>query len=243
MSNFFIPILESSEEERESKLFSISSKLGDLTRINGFNPRDLIKKIDTYFFPEKIDFSLLDFQKEPFERFSNNTESISLGVFCSAFATINKRIIKSKYDSITITGNIEIIENSVKLCNVVCIQEKFFAVKKYANEHKDELHLFIYVSAEEEIQEGWQDNIFVLHCLQGTPIEFIYSEIFEMNEVQINSWKNISYKQRNEYIETQCYINWNCFALIVTVLLFEENQIPGRALLPLSFVNHCLQQI
>ena len=145
MSNFFIPILESSEEERESKLFSISSKLGDLTRINGFNPRDLIKKIDTYFFPEKIDFSLLDFQKEPFERFSNNTESISLGVFCSAFATINKRIIKSKYDSITITGNIEIIENSVKLCNVVCIQEKFFAVKKYANEHKDELHLFIYV--------------------------------------------------------------------------------------------------
>ena len=208
MSNFFIPILESNEEGRESKLFSISSKLGDLTRINGFNPRDLIKKIDTYFSPKKIDFSLLDFKKEPFERFSNNTESISLGVFCSAFATINKRIIKSKYDSITITGNIEIIENSVKLCNVVCIQEKFFAVKKYANEHKDKQHLFIYVSAEEEIQEGWQDNIFVLHCLQGTPIEFIYSEIFEMNEVQINSWKNISYKQRNEYIETQCYINW-----------------------------------
>ena len=211
MSNLFVPILESKEGGRESKLFSINSKPSDLTRINGFNPRDLIKKIDTYFFPEKIDFSLLDFQKEPFERFSNNTESISLGVFCSAFATINKRITKSKYGSITITGNFELSEKGVELFEISLVEEKFQSVQEYASEHKEEHHLFIYVSPNEVVKEGLhENNLLVIRFDSNSKIEEVFAEIFEpeFTDEQKKSIEEFYLKNTNEFVQTRNFINW-----------------------------------
>lgn len=232
MSNFFIPILESNEEGRESKLFSISSKLGDLTRINGFNPRPLIKIIELFFSPAKIDFSLLDSNLNPFENFSGNTDSISLGVFCSAYALINNRQLKTKYDSITVTGDFDCEDKELFLSNVIFIEEKFSALKDYAINHINErkIHLFVYVADKEIIPEGMhENNILVIRFTNESRVEELFAEIFEPDFTieQKICIEEVYQDTINDYVQTSSFIKWkkeivqkNCGGL---VLVGESN--------------------
>lgn len=214
MSKLFVPIIVNGV----SALFSVTTKelFGySESFFNGCKYPFLNSKLTKCFDEKALSYEILEINKTPeeavFENFSESTMSISLGVFCSAYATLNKKELKQRYDSITITGDFDISDGKVILKAVSDIEKKFEAVKKNAETSLNNKHLFLYVCDDEKnpIKEGWYDNIFVVAFSSKDKIECVLSEIFELEEKQEKLVKPIlEANYKNEYIETQTFIEW-----------------------------------
>ena len=214
MPQLFVPILVNDEigEARHKSLFSVTGKTMENHRNSEFNGQlypGLNKKLKECFHTEVFSFDFYEYGKEKedgaFEYFSENTESISLGILCSAYVAKEARKLKEKYDSITVTGNFNVIDGRIFLSEVTDIEEKYKAVQDYASKNPDKKHLFLYVSSEEIIPDGIQENNVHVIRYDGTfPAECIFAEVFEdtTKEKDATSFQ----KNRNEFIETRSFI-------------------------------------
>lgn len=213
MAKLYVPIIVNKQlETSQCNLFSVVSHKHDITNYydSDFNalPYSYLDRILKCCFPtETFSFDVYEYNKDPevgvFENFSQNTASISLGVFCSAYAEINDRKYKDDYDSITLTGDLQIYDKKIQLSEVILIKEKFEAVANYANNHADKKHLFLYISSEEIVPEGLhENNLLVVRYDTTFPLECIFSEIFE----SINDNQQSYYKNKNDYIQTKTFL-------------------------------------
>lgn len=209
MVNFFVPIIPNEKEKNVAELFSVESRLHNITLFNYHLIENQIEDALNEKFNILI-YKSIEEKKVFFNDFGPLTKSIFLGVLLSAYATKNNRSFKKKYNSITVTGNFEIDKNQkIKLSEVSHVKEKFGAVRNYATKHKDAKHLFIYVSTEEEIEEGWEGNIFVLRFSKDSSFEDICAEIFESTYInQENPFLSSIYNEtKNLFVQTRFYIN------------------------------------
>jgi len=219
MSQLFVPIIVNEKlNEKHGCLFSVTCKTlenNSYSDINGWdrtnsNPKFfsvLDKKLENCFPNESFSFDVCEYGKvkkdAPLENFSENMTSISLGILCSAYAAKEMRNFKEKYDSITVTGNFTVYDGKIRLSDVICIKEKFQIVQNYASKNADKQHLFIYISSEEIIPDGLQENnVLVIRYDSGFPVECVFAEIFE----DINEDTSTPQKYRNEFIETRAFI-------------------------------------
>ncbi len=227
MENLFVPIIvNKSINITRSSLFCVKSKISnnrDISKFNGWDHtnsenkakkeflRSLNDKLKSYFVSDAFSFDILETGKDSehgaFELFSESTASISLGVFCSAYAKIYKRNFKEKYNSITVTGDFSVQDGKVFLSEVTDIEEKYKAVQDYASKNADKKHLFIYVSSEEDISGGWHNNIFVMPLSQREKIECVFAEVFEPSDIQNQCIQSLQ-QYKKEYIETTTFIKW-----------------------------------
>lgn len=217
MSRLFVPIIE---DEVYSLYEVITESYVSLPfektkiQLSGLVNEDeniYTKKLSTFF--KNSDFSfkvslnnIID--NHLFKKYTSQTESISLGLFCSAYSYVNKRELKQKYDSLIITGNYEICNKKVLLQPVEEIEKKFIALQNYAKEKENARHLFIYVNEKEIISEGYHNNILVIRFGKNTDIKFIFAEIFEndFSDKQKEIIEQLYIK--NEYIESKKFISW-----------------------------------
>lgn len=230
MAKLYVPIIVNEElETSQCNLFSVACHKHDITNYydSDFNalPYPYLDRILKCSFPtETFSFDIYEYNKDPefgvFENFSQNTASISLGVFCSAYAEINNRKYKDDYDSITLTGNLQIYDKKIQLSDVILIKDKFDATANYANYHADKKHLFLYISSEELVPEGLHENNLLVVRYDATfPLECIFAEIFE----SINDNQQAYYKNKNDYIQTKTFLRLkkdfvkqqNCKGLII----------------------------
>lgn len=215
MSKLYVPIIVNEQlEEVHCNLYSIVCKKHEIQNyydsdFNGLTYPYLDKILKCSFPTETFSFDIYEYNKDPefgvFENFSQNTASISLGVFCSAYAATNNRKYKDDYDSITLTGNLQIYDEKIKLSEVILIKEKFEAAANYANYYADKKHLFIYISSEEIVPEGLhENNLLVVRYDSTFPIECIFAEVFE----SINDNQQSYYKNKNNYIQTKTFLRF-----------------------------------
>ena len=97
------------------------------------------------------------------------------------------------------------IDGRIFLSEVTDIKEKYKAVQDYAIKNVDKKHLFLYVSSEEIIPDGIQENNVHVIRYDGTfPAECIFAEVFEDTTIE----KDVAsfQKNRNEFIETRSFI-------------------------------------
>ena len=215
MENLFVPIIvNDSVNVTRNSLFCVSCKKfdnRDKSKFNGVDERILNKKLKSHFVSDTFSFDILETGKNKedgtFEDFSESTASISLGVFCSAYATMYNLSFKKKYDSITVTGDFSVQDGKIFLSEVTDIKEKYKAVQDYASKNTDKQHLFIYVSSEEMILGGWHDNVFVIPVSQKDKIECVFAEIFEPTDVQNHCIQSLPQNGKG-YIETAAFIKW-----------------------------------
>ena len=258
MSKLFVPIIVNEElEESRCNLFSVISHKREITNyhdseFNGYSYPYLDKILKCIFPANTFSFDILEYDKNPefgvFENFSENTASISLGVFCSAYAEINNRTYKSTYDSITLTGNLQIDNGKIKLSDVIFIKEKFEAATNYAKNHANKKHLFIYVSTNNEIEEGETDNLLVIRFSPTDSINLVFAEIFEPNYSDLQKQSVIPLDSDINFIETKEFLiekkklarldDWH-------ILLLHGEQNSGKTLVAkelckyLMTVNNC----
>ena len=222
MSQLFVPIIVNDEigEARHKSLFSVTGKTKENNQesnsdINGWdrtnsNPKffsALDKKLENCFPNESFSFDVCEYGKvkkdAPLENFSENMTSISLGILCSAYVAKKVRNLKEKYDSITVTGNFNVIDGIISLSEVTDIEEKYKAVQDYASKNADKKHLFVYISSEEIIPDGIQENnVHVIRYDSTFPAECVLAEVFE----DIKKDDSPSQKYRNDFIETRSFI-------------------------------------
>ena len=224
MPQLFVPILVNDEigEARHKSLFSVTGKTmennsGSNSVINEYDKSYskfisvLDKKLKNCFPNESFSFNVYEYGKNPidgvFEDFTENTMSISLGILCSAYVIKEEHKLKEKYDSITVTGNFNVIDGRIFLSEVTDIEEKYKAVQDYAIKNVDKKHLFIYVSSEEDISGGWHNNIFVMPLSQREKIECVFAEVFEPSDIQNQCIQSLQ-QYKKEYIETAPFIKW-----------------------------------
>lgn len=215
MENLFVPIIvNDTVNVTRNSLFCVSCKKFDnrnKSKFNGVDERILNKKLKSYFVSDTFSFDILETGKNKedgtFEDFSESTASVSLGVFCSAYATMYNRSFKKKYDSITVTGDFSVQDGKGFLSEVTDIEEKYKAVQDYASKNADKKNLFIYVSSEEDISGGWHNNIFVMPLSQREKIECLFAEVFEPSGIQ-NQYIQSLQQYKKEYIETATFIKW-----------------------------------
>lgn len=215
MTNLYVPIIdESPSYDSYGKLYNVTCKKQSLlykdkgSSFNGFNDERVAifnNCLKNSFYPNTFSFKILenDNKQAPFINFSEKVSSISLGIFCAAYKIINNRSFKKKYFSITVTGKYNVLDGKVILASVKDIDKKYEIVKQYAKKYPDENHLFLYISSEEVIPDGIQDNnIFVIRYDSNFPIECIFAEIYN----SIDNEDNILRNDINEFIETQSFI-------------------------------------
>lgn len=220
MEKLLVPIIiNNSINSIETKLYTITGKIFENHTESIFCGEDypeLDKKLFSYF-NNSFDFTICEIDKDLkngcFDNFTENTLSISLGVFVTAYALINNRKLKDKYGSITITGDFKCENNRIKLSNVIFIKEKYSAVIKYVSNLIDtqKKNLFIYVADEEIIPEGIdENNILILRFTEESSIEEIFAEIFEpeFKLEQKDSFKEFCQNYTNEYVQTKNFIKW-----------------------------------
>lgn len=216
MTKLFVPI---SIERPIFSLYKVNSETNGITFFNGFSVPRQQKRLDALFAKNSFDFLIVqNDNKIPFLDFNGNensstVDSISLGILCSAYATVHNRLLKEKYDSITITGNYEIGEDgNIRLQEIGDIEEKFEAVQQYAKNHGNEQHLYIYVSSEDIIPDGFYgDNLLTIRYDTNFSIQCIFAEIFEgaYTEEQESELDNLQIKEiENSYIQTKGVIAW-----------------------------------
>jgi ankyrin repeat protein len=222
MARLYVPIIVNEQlEESHCNLFSVVSHKHEITNyydsdFNGWSYTYLDKKLKLSFPAETFSFDIYECDKDPefgvFENFSENTASISLGLFCSAYAVINNRKYKENYDSITITGDFQIYDGIIQLSDVIFVKEKFDAAKKYANNHADKNHLFLYISSKEIVPEGLHDdNLLVVRYDSTFPIECVFAEIFEGAYTEEQEKELIRFRIKeieNEFFQTKGAISW-----------------------------------
>ena len=211
MTKLFVPI---SIERPIFSLYEVNSEMSGITFFNGYSVPRQQKRLDALFSKESFDFLIVQNDtKIPFLDFNGNensstVDSISLGILCSAYATVHNRLLKEKYDSITITGNYEIGEDgNIFLQEIGDIEEKFEAVQQYAKNHGNEQHLYIYVSSEDIIPDGFYgDNLLTIRYDTNFSIQCIFAEIFEgtyteeqeseLDNLQIKKLRILIFQQR-----------------------------------------------
>lgn len=215
MANLYVPIIdESLSNDSCGKLYNVTCKIQNPlykdkgSSFNGFNDEHVAifnNCLKNFFYPNTFSFKILenDNKNEVFIKFSERISSISLGIFCAAYRITNNRVFKRKYDSITITGKYNVLDKKVILSDVKDIDKKYEIVKQYAKKHSQEKHLFLYISSEEFIPDGIQDNnIFVIRYDSNFPIECVFAEIFDNIDNEDNNLRN----DINGFIETQSFI-------------------------------------
>lgn len=216
MTKLFVPI---SIERPVFSLYEVNSEMSGITFFNGYSVPRQQKRLDALFSKESFDFLIVQNDtKIPFLDFNGNensstVDSISLGVLCSAYAKVHNRLLKEKYDSITVTGNYNIDEDrNIYLQEIGDIEEKFDAVQQYAKNHGNEQHLYIYVSSEDIIPDGFYgDNLLTIRYDTNFSIQCIFAEIFEgtYTEEQESELNNLQIKEiENSYIPTKGVIAW-----------------------------------
>ena len=221
MALLYVPILKTSSF-LYSSLYSVTCEKQEpvypWSRFNSLHNNSVSffnEKLKSYFASDTFSFKIskeneTDPKRRSFKFFSGQVTSISLGLFCAAYKTAKNRALREKYDSITVTGDFRVVDGKVQLVKVKDIKEKYKLVQNYAGRNADKNHLFIYISSEEIIPEGIQENnVLVIRYDSNFPVECVYAEIFEPTSRQENIFKqNFDEKYRNEYIETRPFIEW-----------------------------------
>jgi hypothetical protein len=217
LTDIFVPVIS---EKRE--LYSIKISESDYSlSINGIGDghqdlkkiEKLLQKLNFVFCNKNLyfDVKLRNKEGKKFKSFDSSTSSINLGIYAALYAKIYSRELSKKYASVCITGNFDVIENTILLKSVIEIHNKFEAAKEYAVNNPEKKHLFLYVSDEEKptVSEGWHENLFVIWVSPKEKIECIFAEIFEENEEQKNILKAVSEIQnKNGYVETPSFVEW-----------------------------------
>ena len=216
MGFLYVPILnKKSSSSSQGNLFSVTCGKQESaytkSKFNGYSDASvsfLDKKLKGYFASETFSFKIMN-EKEsipnqrPFKNFSELVSSISLGLFCAAYKVKKGRDFRKKYDSITVTGDFQAINGEVQLSEVTDIKEKYKAVQDYASKNANKKHLFLYVSSEEIIPDGIQENnVLVIRYDSSFPVECVFAEVFE----DIKEDTSTPQKYRNEFIETRAFI-------------------------------------
>ena len=212
MPQLFVPILVNACHK---SLFSVTGKTMENHRNSEFNGQlypGLNKKLKECFHTEVFSFDFYEYGKEKeddsFDNFTENTTSISLGILCSAYVAKEERKLKEKYDSITVTGNFNVIDGRIFLSEVTDIEEKYKAVQDYASKNADKKHLFLYVSSKETTPDGIQENNVHVIRYDGTfPVECVFAEVFEPSDIQKQSIQSLQ-QYKKEYLETASFIKW-----------------------------------
>lgn len=255
MATLYVPIIVNDElNKNRPNLFSVTSKefSGKKSEFNGRDVSELNSKLKKTF-SQQFSFDIYEYGKEKkegvFKNFSENTLSISLGILCSAYATVHNCQLKEKYDSITVTGNYNIDEDKkIILTDVIFLEEKFKTAQQYAKNHADKSHLFIYVSKNTEIEEGEIDNLLVIRFSPEDSINLVFAEIFESVYTDLQQQSLIPLTSNVNFIETKAFLvekkklarldDWN-------ILLFYGEQNSGKTLVAkelckyLITVNKC----
>ena len=187
MAQLFVPIrmIDNRVETISTyKLFEVVAEKHNSTIFNAFRLESQTQKLHSYFGVEQnFDFQIK--RKVGAKEESTNIDSISLGVLCSAYAAAKNRGFKQKYDFITTTGNYDVQDGKIILKGVADVEEKYKAVQNYASVNADKKHLFLYVSSEEIIPEGLQENnVFVIRYDSSFPVECVFAEFFEPTDIQ-----------------------------------------------------------
>lgn len=229
MATLYVPIIVNDELNKiRANLFAITSKeySGKKSEFNGREVSEFNAKLKKTF-SQAFSFDIYEYGKEKkdgvFKNFSGNTLSISLGVLCSAYATVHNRKLKEKYDSITVTGNFDVDDNG-KIClqDVIYLKEKYNAVQNYASANSDKKHLFLYISPEEVIPDGLQENNVLVVRYDGSfPVECVFAEVFEPTDNEKQCIQSLQ-QYKKDYIETAFFIKWkkelvqnNCNGIIL----------------------------
>ena len=206
MTNLYVPILIN---EKYGDLYSVTCYKQDIaypwSRVNGDHGDSFInEKLKEFFNSETFSIKIINNGK-PFRSFSERVRSISLGVFCSTYAKAYNRKFSKKYDSITVTGDFYVRDGKVFLSGVTDIKEKYKAVQNYAVANVDKKHLFLYVSSEEIIPDGIQENnVHVIRYDSNFPVECVFAEVFEDTTIEKDATS--FQKNGNEFIETRSFI-------------------------------------
>lgn len=215
MGSLYVPILKTSSL-LYSSLYSVTCEKQDdsrfsVSRFNGYaddSVSSFNKKLGAYFTPDTFSFKILkeneaDTHRRAFKFFSEQVTSISLGLLCAAYKTAIKRTFREKYESITVTGDFKVVNGDVHLVEVKDIGEKYKLVQNYASKHADKQHLFIYISSEEIIPDGLQENnVLVIRYDSSFPVGCVFADVFEDIEEDTSTQQ----KYRNEFIETKAFI-------------------------------------
>lgn len=212
MTKLYVPI-NIERQQNSFNLYEVESEISGITLFNGCSVLSQQVKLDLLFKNECFDFRIIKEKSEtPFLDFNGNkdsstVDSISLGIFCSAYAKLNNRQLKDKYDSIIVTGNYNIAEyGKINLADVIYIEGKFKAAKQYAKNHADKKHLFIYVSKNPEIKEGETDNLLVIRFSPADSINLVFAEIFEPIYTDLQQQSLIPLTSDVNFIETKEFL-------------------------------------
>jgi ankyrin repeat protein len=153
---------------------------------NESNPK--LRKLKAYF-ERRLDshdllvaLSILSPEKEPFS-LDAHTQSVFLGVFLGITRHLQTREFKTKWASITVTGDLRVDDDSIGLLAVEHIAAKYQGTQAYATKHPDEQHLFCYVSNEEQKLPP-EDRIDIKYFTPGHSIEDILACLFELDDEQ-----------------------------------------------------------
>ena len=214
MSNqtLFVPVEEPAGKDSILSLYSVKAQKSS-DKGWWYNkvdiPDELEKVVSVYFdkAPYTAEIMLLNKEEKQTDVYiAGSTQSVLLGFFISLIQCVHHRTFKSKWDSITITGNITVHEGIVEPVGVEHITEKFKGVQSHAGEHPDENHLFLYVNKEKPIEPGLYDNN--LEVKAFTPkdsIGAIIAELFELTEKQNRRINKAGFQQRWEYVSTPVF--------------------------------------
>ena len=151
-----------------------------------------------------------------FEKLTDTTPSVFLGLFLAAARKIQQRKLLSCWDTVTVTGDLEYEHNTgkMKLKDVGDIYVKYQAAKTYAHE-QDGNHLFIYIGFDEKVPEGTDGNIEVKRFTEENSIFDVMASVFELHipgmeipdldDTQKRLLNNVNEGQRCSYITTAKY--------------------------------------
>lgn len=123
-----------------------------------------------------------------------STQSISLGIIVEIYRELNNRNYLSYWDSIIVTGDV----NKNFTYEVSDIDLKYKAVEQYSEQNKNKKILFLYVGSLKNSVNGtgWVNhNLYTLQIKPGTPLEYIYPEIFQS---AFNSYQDSLFNKINE---------------------------------------------
>jgi ankyrin repeat protein len=163
--------------------WSISTMSGQSPSIG-----EKLKNLQRYFKKETGgDFQAFNYTNEDrswFDKVTDLTPSIFLGLFLAAAIKIQQRKLKSSWDTVTVTGDLDYNHTTgeMKLVSVGDItvgdKGKYQAVADYASKHEGK-HLFVYVSDKMEIEPGLYNNLEVKVFTGGYSVGAIIAEVFE----------------------------------------------------------------
>ncbi|MCL2196883.1 MAG: ankyrin repeat domain-containing protein [Treponema sp.] len=211
MSNqkLFVPIIKESPLLYSVKAIPAADFINTWWCNGGPLPPALAEIACNYFdksiHPAEISF--IGKEGRPKWRLDDSTKSVYLGFFIEMVRFAKGRSFKSEWNSITVTGTLNITDGIIKLADVGDVDKKILAVKEYAEQHKDEKHLFIYVCGEKPVEPGWYDNLEVKAFCGEDPIGVVFAEIFEpkFNKEQNALFQKADLNKQWEYVSTSVF--------------------------------------